>query len=94
VSGIRIPFKRRFTITGLIWLGILLLAYMLKVSLGYSVLALSFGTVPIYFLYYIIRPQGRINWPVKLKGQNDFSFENETYAKMFVSANGPDAVFY
>ena len=93
VSGIRIPFKRRFAITGLIWLGILLLAYMLKASLGYSAIVLGFGTVPIYFLYYLIRPQGLIDWPVKLESQNNFSFENETYARMFASANGPDAVF-
>jgi hypothetical protein len=92
MSEIRTPFKRRLAITGLIWLGILLLAYMRNAPPEFSVVfALVFGLVPAYFLYYIIRPQGIMKWPVKLPGQDKFSFENETYAKMFASANGPAA---
>jgi hypothetical protein len=92
VSGIRTPFKRRFAITGLILLGILLLAYVRNAPPELSIaLALIFGAMPAYFLHYIIRPQGLIKWPVKLTGQEEFSFENETYAMMFVSANGPAA---
>jgi hypothetical protein len=86
-SGVRASYERRLAISGPIWLVALLLALTFK-SLELSLIIAVLGIVPILFLCYIIIPKERINWPVKLMGQNDFSFENETYAKMFASANG------
>jgi len=55
-------------------------------GMGVTIL-IVFAMVPIATLWFVIEPSSQVKWPVKLADTNVFSFENETYAMLFSTAN-------
>lgn len=88
----RIFFLKILAVVAPICWGILSLLLLFNVRLEALgdwgvVLLIGLALIPPYFLYLIIRPHGQVEWPVKIGYGGAFSFENETYAKLFEAAN-------
>ena len=88
----RAYFLKIFGISAVICWGILSILLVFNVNfwgtgdLG-ALLFLGLALPPLYFFYLMIRPSSEVDWPVKLKSSNMFSFENENYAALFERAN-------